>query len=135
MKTILAVLALCASAQGTLAAGADCRSIPGTGERLACYDAATAAKKDKPAAVETDASRSAYKDPLIEEDARTNAKLKNICRGCWCVRWKALSDAPSRVRFVLSYEMTAVVAAGPPLLMAVCDAARTAARSWRQRLS
>jgi hypothetical protein len=82
MKTILAALALCASAQGTLAAGADCRSIPGTGERLACYDAANAAKKDKPATVETDASRSAYKDPLIEEDARTNAKLKNICRGC-----------------------------------------------------
>jgi hypothetical protein len=82
MKKVLAVLALCASAQGALAAGPDCRAIQGTGERLACYDAASAPKKDKPASVETDASRAAYTDPLIAEDARTNAKLKNICRGC-----------------------------------------------------
>ena len=82
MKKVLAVLALCASAQGVLAAGPDCRAIQGTGERLACYDAASAPKKNKPASVETDALRAAYKDPLIAEDARTNAKLKNICRGC-----------------------------------------------------
>jgi hypothetical protein len=82
MKKILAVLALCAFAQGASAAGTDCRTIEKTSERLACYDAASPRRKDKPAAVETDASRAAYKDPLIEEDARTNAKLKNICRGC-----------------------------------------------------
>ena len=51
-------------------------------ERLACYDAASVPKKDKPALPETDASRAAYQDPLIAEDARTTAKLKNICRGC-----------------------------------------------------
>jgi hypothetical protein len=83
MKKTLAVLALCAFAQGASAAGTDCRSIEKTTERLACYDAASPPKKDRPAAVvETDGSRAAYKDPLIEEDARTNAKLKNICRGC-----------------------------------------------------
>jgi hypothetical protein len=82
MKRILAVLALCASAQGALAAGPDCRAIERSGERLACYDAASAPKKDKPASVETDASRAAYQDPLIAEDARIAAKLKNICRGC-----------------------------------------------------
>jgi hypothetical protein len=82
MKRIVAVLALCACAQGARAAGPDCRAIQGSGERLACYDAASLPKKDKPASVETDASRAAYKDPLIEEDARTAAKLKNICRGC-----------------------------------------------------
>ena len=82
MKTIVIVLALCACAQGARAAGPDCRAIQGAGERLACYDAASPPKKDKPASVETDASRAAYKDPLIEEDARTAAKLKNICRGC-----------------------------------------------------
>ena len=82
MKTIVIVLALCASAQGARAAGPDCRAIQGAGERLACYDAASLPKKDKPVSVETDASRAAYKDPLIEEDARTAAKLKNICRGC-----------------------------------------------------
>ncbi|WP_422256118.1 type VI secretion system-associated protein TagO [Bradyrhizobium sp.] len=82
MKTIVILLALCACAQGARAAGPDCRAIQGAGERLACYDAASPPKKDKPASVETDASRAAYKDPLIEEDARTAAKLKNICRGC-----------------------------------------------------
>jgi hypothetical protein len=82
MKKILAVLALCGFAQGALAAGLDCRAIQSAGERLACYDAASAPKKDKPAPLETDASRAAYQDPLIAEDARTAAKLKNICRGC-----------------------------------------------------
>ena len=82
MRKIVAVLALCACAQGARAAGPDCRAIQGAGERLACYDAASLPKKDKPASVETDASRAAYKDPLVEEDARTAAKLKNICRGC-----------------------------------------------------
>ena len=82
MKTIVAVLALCACAQGARASGPDCRTIPGASDRLACYDAASQPKKDKPASVETDAARAAYKDPLIEEDARTTAKLKGICRGC-----------------------------------------------------
>ncbi|MGA8901499.1 hypothetical protein [Bradyrhizobium sp.] len=82
MKTIIILLTLCACAQGARAAGPDCRAIQAAGERLACYDAASLPKKDKPALVGSDASRAAYKDPLIEEDARTAAKLKNICRGC-----------------------------------------------------
>jgi hypothetical protein len=82
MKTILAVLALCAFAQSALAVGPDCRAIESTIGRLACYDAASPPKMEKPAAVENDVSRAAYKDPFIAEDARTTAKLKNICRGC-----------------------------------------------------
>jgi hypothetical protein len=82
MKMTLAVLALCAFAQTALAAAPDCRAIEGTSERLACYDAAHPPKMAKPAAVENDVSRAAYKDPFIAEDARTTAKLKNICRGC-----------------------------------------------------
>jgi hypothetical protein len=82
MKTIIAVSALCAFTQGAHAAGQDCRAIQGAAERLACYDAAALPKKDKPASVATDASGAAYVDPLIAEDARTAAKLKNICRGC-----------------------------------------------------
>jgi len=81
MKRIVAVLALCACAQGARAAGPDCRTIQGASERLACYDAAQP-KKDKPASIATDASRAAYKDPFVEEEARTTAKLKGICRGC-----------------------------------------------------
>jgi hypothetical protein len=34
------------------------------------------------ASVEKDATRPEYKDPFLAEDARTTAKLKNICRGC-----------------------------------------------------
>ena len=82
MKTTLATLALCAFAQSALAAGADCHAIESTSGRLACYDAAFPPKMEKPTAVENDVSRAAYKDPLIAEDARTTAKLKNICRGC-----------------------------------------------------
>ena len=82
MKRFVAVLLLCACSQEAHAAGLDCRAIKGTGERLACYDAAFAPKKDQPAPVEMDAVRAAYKDPLIAEDAQIAAKLKGICRGC-----------------------------------------------------
>ena len=80
MKKIFAALVLCTCTPSALAAAPECRAIESARERLACYDAATPAKKDKPA--EADAARAAYKDPLLEEDARTAAKLKTICRGC-----------------------------------------------------
>ena len=83
MKMTLAALALCACTQGALAAGPDCRAIDSTTGRLACYDAAfPRPKMDKPAAVEDDATRAAYKDPFVAEDARTRSRLNNICRGC-----------------------------------------------------
>ena len=82
MKTVVAVLALCAFASSALAAGKECRAIESTSARLACYDAASPPKIEKPKAVERDASRPEYKDPFLAEEARTNAKLKNICRGC-----------------------------------------------------
>jgi hypothetical protein len=84
MKTILAVLTLCALAQSALAAGQECRAIESTNARLACYDAAASPRKiEKPAApVEKDLSRAPYKDPFSAEDARTTAKLNGICRGC-----------------------------------------------------
>lgn len=83
MKMALAVLAFCAGTQSALAAGPDCRAIDGTTARLACYDAAyPRPKMEKPLAVEDEASRAAYKDPFIAEEARTRSKLNNICRGC-----------------------------------------------------
>src|ERR1700759_2642673 len=83
MKTTLVVLAaFCGCAQGALAAGPDCRAIEKTSERLACSHAAPPAKKEKPVAAGNDASRAAYKDPFVAEDAQLNARLKNICRGC-----------------------------------------------------
>jgi hypothetical protein len=82
MKKTLALLMLCAFAQSAFAAGPDCSAIERTSDRLACYDAASPPKAKKPAAVESDASRAAYQDPFVAEEAQTAAKLKNICRGC-----------------------------------------------------
>ena len=82
MKTTLALLVLCAFTQGAFAKEPECKAVESTTGRLACYDAASPPKLQKPAIVENDVSRTAYKDPFLEEDARTTAKLKNICRGC-----------------------------------------------------
>ena len=82
MRIALAVVILCAFAPSAHATGPDCSAIESTSGRLACYDAATPPKTKKPAVVENDTSRAAYKDPFIAEDARTAAKLKTICRGC-----------------------------------------------------
>lgn len=82
MKTLLVAFALGTFAQGALAGEPDCRAIEGTGGRLACYDAAFPPKTKKPATIDSDTSRAAYQDPLIADDARIAARLKNICRGC-----------------------------------------------------
>lgn len=82
MKMALAVLVLSAFAQSALAKGPDCRAIESTTARLVCYDAAYPLKLEKPVTVENDVARAAYKDPFAADDARTAAKLKNICRGC-----------------------------------------------------
>jgi type VI secretion system (T6SS) VasI/EvfG family protein len=77
---LLVISALGASAPAA-AAEPNCRAIESTAARLACYDAAFPPKAKKAADVSTD-SRPAYKDPFTEEEVRTTAKLKNICRGC-----------------------------------------------------
>ena len=82
MKITVVVLALCALTQSALAKEPDCRSIENANGRLACYDAASPPRAAKPAAVESDASRPPFTDPIAAEDARMTAKLKNICRGC-----------------------------------------------------
>jgi len=82
MKMLIVVLALGTFAQSAVAKEPDCRIIESTSGRLACYDAAFPPKAKQPTAVESDAARAAYKDPFVAEEARTAAKLKNICRGC-----------------------------------------------------
>jgi hypothetical protein len=82
MKIFIAALALCALAQNALAAGPDCRAVESNSARLACYDAASPPKIEKTKAVEKEAARPAYTDPFVAENARTTAKLNNICRGC-----------------------------------------------------
>ena len=82
MKTLLAALMLADFAQSALAKEPDCRAIDGTSARLACYDAAYPPKLKMPVPRTDAASRDAYVDPIAAEDAKTAAKMKNICRGC-----------------------------------------------------
>ncbi|WP_441236694.1 hypothetical protein [Bradyrhizobium sp. 930_D9_N1_4] len=82
MKVFIVVLALGMFVQSAVAKEADCRTIESTSGRLACYDAAFPPQAKQPTAAEKDAARAAYKDPFIAEEAKTAAKLKNICRGC-----------------------------------------------------
>jgi hypothetical protein len=82
MKTLVVALALGTFAQSALATEPDCRSIESTSGRLACYDTAFPPQAKKRADAERDVSRVPYKDPFTDEEARTAAKLKNICRGC-----------------------------------------------------
>jgi len=70
-----------APASAASAAEPNCRAIESTSARLSCYDAAFPPKTGKPAETAVDSS-SGYKDPFLAEEARTAAKLKNICRGC-----------------------------------------------------
>lgn len=80
MKALLVVSALGLLAPGALATEPNCRAIESAGARLSCYDAAFPPKVKKPEA-NVDAPPD-YKDPFLAEEARTAAKLKNICRGC-----------------------------------------------------
>ena len=81
MKKLLMASALGAFAPAALAVEPNCRAIESTGARLACYDAAFPPKAKKADYANPDAPPG-YKDPFVEEEARTSAKLKNICRGC-----------------------------------------------------
>ena len=82
MKAVAPLIAMLVLSQAAAAQSQDCKSISGRSERLACYDkAATPAKAvERPAAPTADPSK--YVDTISAEDARMNAQLKNICRGC-----------------------------------------------------
>ena len=82
MRMLIVALALGTFVQSAVAKEPDCRAIESTSGRLACYDTAFPPKVKQPTAAENDAARAAYKDPFTAEEARTAAKLKNICRGC-----------------------------------------------------
>ena len=81
VAALLLVSALGESGLAAFATEPNCRAIESTSARLSCYDAAFPPKITKPAENGIAAS-SGYKDPFLGEEARTAAKLKNICRGC-----------------------------------------------------
>ncbi len=85
MKSIMLLAAFCAFCAPAIAQTNECQSIPKASDRLACYDKATPPTgRVKPAAAsKTPASQPGPAgDQLAAENARLDAKINNICRGC-----------------------------------------------------
>ena len=85
MKLVALLVALCASCGPVLAQTTACQSIPKASDRLACYDKASPPTvKAKSAATPAAPSPQSggVVDLLAAENARLDAKIKNICRGC-----------------------------------------------------
>jgi hypothetical protein len=92
MKPLALLVALFALCEPAVAQTADCQSVPKASDRLACYDkAASPARRVKPVAASpapAAASPALVAQPtqsgdlLTEENARLDATIKNICRGC-----------------------------------------------------
>jgi hypothetical protein len=91
MRLFAVLVAVCALSPPAIAQTPDCKAIPDAGARLACYDKAASANKPtagKPASPMSATGPAAKADPgkyvdaISAEDARMNAQLKNICRGC-----------------------------------------------------
>jgi hypothetical protein len=85
MRAVSLLIALCTFCGPAIAQTNECQSIPKSSDRLACYDKAAApAARGKPSAVSPApvAPSGPSADLLAEENARLDAKIKNICRGC-----------------------------------------------------
>jgi hypothetical protein len=84
MKVFVTLVAICALSQAAGAQTGECKSISDSAARLACYDKAAppAAAAAKPPAPASKTEPAKYVDSIGAEDARMNARLKNICRGC-----------------------------------------------------
>jgi hypothetical protein len=92
MKPAALLIALFALCEPAIAQTTECQSDPKASDRLACYDrAASPARRVKPVAASpapAAASQVPAAEPvqpgdlLAEENARLDAKIKNICRGC-----------------------------------------------------
>jgi hypothetical protein len=94
MRFLAALVASCTLSQAAIAQTSECRSISDSGARLACYDKAAPPRASsttaKPALRAASGSKAdvgkadigKYVDTIGAEDARMNAQLKNICRGC-----------------------------------------------------
>lgn len=91
MRLFALLIVICALSQSAQALTSECKAIPDAGARLACYDKANplSASVNKSAAAKPAAPMPAakadgakYVDTIGAEDARMNAQLKNICRGC-----------------------------------------------------
>jgi hypothetical protein len=78
MKSVVLLVA-CVLCGPAIAQTNDCQSIAKTSDRLACYDkAAPPTSHSKPATTSPPSAQAR----LTAENARLDAKINNICRGC-----------------------------------------------------
>lgn len=84
MKSVALLIALCLACGPALAQTNPCQSIARASDRLACYDRiAPPTSRSKPAAASPASSpKDQTMDPLAAENARLDARINNICRGC-----------------------------------------------------
>jgi hypothetical protein len=84
MRMLVLLTALCAVSELAVAQTSTCQLISNAVDRLACYDKATPpVSADKRAASKALSDQQGQLvDRLAMENARVDAKLKNICRGC-----------------------------------------------------
>jgi hypothetical protein len=85
MKFIAVLVVLCAFWNPVIAQTGECQSIAKASDRLACYDKATPPlARGKPAAASpvSTAQPGQFVDVLAAENARLDARINNICRGC-----------------------------------------------------
>ena len=89
MKFLLLTASIFVAHQGAVAQASECSTVPKASDRLACYDRATppssarhAAAKQKAVAASTSPDQGSVVDALAVENAKLDAKLKKICRGC-----------------------------------------------------
>ncbi|TMJ89133.1 MAG: hypothetical protein E6G79_01420 [Alphaproteobacteria bacterium] len=85
MKSVALLVAFCAFCAPALAQTSECQSVAKPTNRLACYDKAMPpSSKAKPAASLPVSSTQPGQmvDLLAAENARLDAKINSICRGC-----------------------------------------------------
>jgi hypothetical protein len=89
MKFLLLTASLFAMCHGAIAQSSECSAVQKSSDRLACYDRATPPTSAKPvtskqtkAVSGTSSDQGAVVDALAVENAKLDAKLKKICRGC-----------------------------------------------------
>jgi hypothetical protein len=93
MKLAVLLVGLLALCEPAIAQTVNCQSVPKASDRLACYDrAASPARRVKPATASPAPPAAVSAEPaaqpvqpgdvLAEENARLDATIRNICRGC-----------------------------------------------------
>jgi hypothetical protein len=81
----VALFLLCLFSEAAIGQTSECQFIPKANARLACYDKMSppiASGKSAMSKTQPVSAPGKFVDQLAAENARTDAAMKNICRGC-----------------------------------------------------